>query len=214
MLLVLFVTCAAVCAETPGHYHRQCLGHQCLQFATQPAHSVLQEVPLQRDKANYLLLPTTAYQRSSRKRIRCRREYPEVRSGSPIDDAKCIASYVQVCQKIYKEHKDTCNKVAKNICNSKEGQRHQGTKKTYIYSTRKQCDPKKRSCSRQRRRVCSAWNTSLDERKKGVGQSGSYRNDVVKQNQPKVRHFDLTGPPMISSSGKKPWTPFVIDLTY
>ena len=85
---------------------------------------------------------------------------------------------------------------------------------TYIYSTRKQCDPKKRSCSRQRRRVCSAWNTSLDERKKGVGQSGSYRNDVVKQNQPKVRQFDLTGPPMISSSGKKPWTPFVIDLTY
>ena len=60
-----------------------------------------------------------------------------MRSGSPIDDAKCIASYVQVCQKIYKEHKDTCNKVsllyiliqiwfnllqkvAKNICNSKE----------------------------------------------------------------------------------------------
>ena len=35
-----------------------------------------------------------------------------MRSGSPIDDAKCIASYVQVCQKIYKEHKDTCNKVS------------------------------------------------------------------------------------------------------
>ena len=85
---------------------------------------------------------------------------------------------------------------------------------TYIYSTRKQCDPKKRSCSRQRRRVCSVWNTSSDERKKGVGQSGSYGNNVVKQNQPKVRQFDLTGPPMISSSGKKPWTPFVIDLTY
>ena len=67
-------------------------------------------------------------------------------SGSPVDDAQCIASYSQVCQKIYKEHKDTCNKVsllyllieiwfnllqkvAKNICNSKEGQRHQVTKK-------------------------------------------------------------------------------------